>query len=308
MNRDLVTYFRDLANIRFHENGRARSTPNEIELFRCLLSVLLEVPAVSVTEVHGQVAQVKFDLPAKFSFGNRCEIADLLVVWFSKKKNECRLALMQAKREDALFVRSRFPNCDFHGSSRQHYLMVNLPQIVGWYGSYWNGGRDFLRLGMEDSLFHYGVFHECNLGWDMLALSPEKVKFPSYGKHSVSLHFKVESLESTTIQAKADGATYSYTTFALSLQRYLARLVGGSVGQPIDLEHNKWVLRLVQDANAAGTFSKPELARKFIGVFGLDVNDGPGIFPGGLSIPMALIDGDEGNLPTVAEERRADFT
>lgn len=146
-----------------HKNPRA----DEVRLFREMSRILRKNGSrcVFIEETHGRRGLVTFTSQIKRSRMTWTkEIADLLVLVYSRQKREIRLSLLQAKYHRT----KRSPFLIFHGDYLQLELLRDRPIIAvpNLYGL----PADFLSLGGRYESFRtYGVFyHDANGEIDLL--------------------------------------------------------------------------------------------------------------------------------------------
>lgn len=287
--KQYIQLFKDLVYARKNQ-GRNQHV-NEVELFRCLIDTLGEFPNIATTETHGPIAQVRVPIPYPF-IGNQCEIGDFITIWFNTQK-KVRISIVQAKRKRDLFNSLHFPICKLKGSSRQHYLMVDLPPIFPSSGYLWfERLLDFHKyINPEFSLYQYGIFYETSLGWELLSISPHRMDRKPFLTENYSLEFSVNSLKQTTTYI-GDRFNYDYLSFSCNLRRYFIELLNGKVGMPITIDENPWLLKILQ-SNLKGTTSP--VAINFFNTF---MPNNSNSFQNNSeiqesNIPIILIDGSE---------------
>lgn len=123
--------------------------PIEVNLFRAMLAYFDQLPNCEVSEVHQHYVEYLNKAKNK----TRCEIADLLVVSFSKQNHTMRATFIQAKREVIPQPRNQFR---FHLAANQYQLLRNCP-IIDPKGS--GLPANILHDACSDAISSYGVFY-----------------------------------------------------------------------------------------------------------------------------------------------------
>ena len=123
--------------------------PIEVNLFRGMLAYFDAQSYCEVSEVHQHYVEYFNKARNK----TRCEIADLLVVSFSEKRDFMRATFIQAKRETDIQPRNKFR---FHLAANQYQLLRNCP-IIDPKGT--GLPANILRDACSDAISSYGVFY-----------------------------------------------------------------------------------------------------------------------------------------------------
>lgn len=124
--------------------------PIEVNLFRTMLAYFDKQPNCEVSEVHQHY--VGYFNKAKNKI--RCEIADLLVISFSKRHHTLRATFIQAKRETDPQPKNQFR---FHLAANQYQLLRNCPIIDPKETGL---PTNILRDACSDAISSYGVFYK----------------------------------------------------------------------------------------------------------------------------------------------------
>lgn len=143
--------------------------PIEVNLFRAMLAYFDQLPNCEVSEVH----QHYIEYFNKAKNKTRCEIADLLVVSFSKQNHTMRATFIQAKREVMPQPRNQFR---FHLAANQYQLLLNCP-IIDPKGT--GLPANILHDACSDAISSYGVFY-CDRGRCEFAYEITKMLRPSH--------------------------------------------------------------------------------------------------------------------------------
>lgn len=171
-------------------------TTSEVELFRCLKMAFSSMPDYSAGEIHGHKRQVLYtEANGWFTKKPRCELGDLAIIAFSKKKGQGRLVIIQNKvSRDS--KRGLGSNCrGIYASLVQYELLRERPFFCFASGPYSGRRNGLIKFSPYSSVCQYGLFYKDRFGnVDMSSITasefalPAKtiLRFPIRSRHPVA--------------------------------------------------------------------------------------------------------------------------
>lgn len=233
---------------------RTSSLPRfgEIVLFRCLMDALGSLsPKYAVEEYHGSSKQVYFDplFPWDGRTRARCELADLLIIWFSDNPEDAvRITFLQAKYERK---NVQYPYKHTYSANLEQWdLLANRPEIDG-VGQF-SIPQQMLSDATLPSIGSFGFFYRANATVELFYSSADCLCFPASKKHR--RYYKLKAKSNVGVMRNyPSGLTECIHT--ANLHDFGNALYSGLIGSPINDCSAGWLLNVLSNNSYGGVLA-----------------------------------------------------
>lgn len=224
----------------------------EIKLFNCLMESLKALsPKFEVESYHGSSKQVSFDplFPWDGRVRARCELADLLIVWFSDNPaNDVRITFLQAKYERKNVLK---PVKHIYSANLEQWdLLANRPEIDG-VGKF-SIPPDLLSGATLPSIGSFGFFYHSNAKIELFYSSADCLGIPL--PHGNGRYYKLKA-RSNIRSMRTSQAGLTECVHADNLHEFGDALYAGLIGSPINECSANWLRSVLRGLSNQGTLA-----------------------------------------------------
>lgn len=164
----------------------------ETKLFDKLIDSFSSLCGYEVARIHGNKYQVTYpDALGWFAQPRRCELGDICIIAYSKRKKKARLVVVQNKVARTTFNVLSTDGCQINANLVQYELLKTRPRFEYTCGKLRGTMSNLIRTERYPSVCVYGNFYMNAKGEaDMAAITANQfqfkhppIPFPCYGKH-----------------------------------------------------------------------------------------------------------------------------
>jgi hypothetical protein len=245
----MVATFGDMLEADFFHRMANLSGLGEINLFNCLMeSLKSQSPKFAVESYHGSSKQVSFKpfVPWDRRERARCELADLLIVWFpDNPADNVRITFLQAKYERKKVIK---PSMHAYSANLEQWdLLANRPEIDGVGFSV---PPDLLSGATLPSIGSFGFFYHSNAKIELYYSSADCLCVPA--PHGNRRYYKLKA-RSNIRAIRASQAGIAECVRADNLHDFGDALYAGLIGSPVNDCSVNWLLSVLSGlANRGG--------------------------------------------------------
>jgi hypothetical protein len=247
----MVATFGDMLEADFFHRMANLSGLGEIKLFNCLMeSLKSQSPKFEVESYHGSSKQVSFKpfVPWDRRERARCELADLLIVWFpDNPADNVRITFLQAKYERKKVIK---PSMHAYSANLEQWdLLANRPEIDGVGFSV---PPDLLSGATLPSIGSFGFFYHSKAKIELYYSSADCLGIPL--PHGNGRYYKLKA-RSNIRSMRTSQAGIAECVHADNLHDFGDSLYAGLIGSPINECSANWLTSVLHGLPNRGTLA-----------------------------------------------------